>query len=104
MSEKYIGYRDAEHIPFCVVRCKVKLLPAEKVCFRDGNWAVKWDGHSDVMWHGVADPFGEDIIEQEKPFKLYIRKECFHGLTHHFMITTNEDGGTSTCHNSCNVM
>ena len=105
-TEHHVGFRDAIHVPFIVVRCKAPLQPGEKVSLRDRNWCVPWGGlpePEEPDWHGVVNPFLDSIIPPETPFEVYIRKECFSRLRHDFIIETRDDGGTETCHAVCNI-
>jgi hypothetical protein len=100
------GFRDAIHVPFVMVTCGDTLRPAEKCSLRDENQCVRWQGGSpdiEPMWHGIADPFRESEIPSGEVFPLYIRKECFHGLTHDFQIEVHDRGGTGTCHSVCDI-
>lgn len=104
----YIGFRDAIHVPFIVTACDVAVCPGEKLSLRHGEreglvTCVKWREGDEIMWHGVADMFAEKIIPPNEPFRLYIRKECFSGLTHQFQIEVQDRGGTDTCHSVCDI-
>ncbi len=98
------GFRDAIHVPFIIVTCENALVPGEKCSLRDEKSCVKWNGTAEEpMWHGVADPFRESVIDAGVLFPLYIRKECFSGMRHDFMIEVHDRGGTDTCHTVCNI-
>lgn len=107
-----VGTRDAIHVPFVMVTCQTALNPGDKCSLRGtGDECVKWGGKPEVgecyetepRWHGVADPFLEADIQAGTVFALYIRRECFSGLTHNFKIEIDDRGGTSTCHYVCNI-
>jgi hypothetical protein len=101
------GFRDAIHVPFIVCKCIATLNPGEKCSLRGGDERityVPWRGGDAIDWHGVADPFAKDPIQPGELFRLFIRKECFSGLTHQFQIEVHDTGGTNTCHEVCNIV
>lgn len=116
MSE-ILGFRDAIHVPYIVLKCNGALMPGQKCSLRgdryeeEGISCVPWipgDGANEfgdppLDWHGVADPFRETPIVDGDLFRLYIRKECFSGMTHAFQIEVHDRGGTATCHSVCNI-
>jgi hypothetical protein len=100
------GFRDAIHVPFIVVTCDVTVEPGTKCSLRSEESCVRWEGRNqseEPEWHGVADPFRESKIIGGESFRLMIRKECFSGLTHNFQIEVGDRGGTSTCHQVCDI-
>ena len=109
-SDGQPGFRDAIHVPYILVTCETILTPGDKISLRDENTCVKWgtaprhkwEG-DEPMWHGVADPFREELILAGTAFRCMIRKECFSGLRHDFMIEVNDRGGTDTCHSVCDI-
>lgn len=106
MLNNYAGFRDAIHVPFIMVTCDEILNPGDKCSLRNDNKCVEWGGRSEQdepMWHGVADPFRESNIPAGELFPVYIRKECFSGLTHNFQIEVHDRGGTNTCHQVCDI-
>ena len=109
MTTMYEGFRDAIHVPFIAVKCGVELLPGDKLSLRHKGddescvTCVRWNAGDEIMWHGIADPFLEKPIARGELFRLFIRKECFSGLTHQFQIEVNDRGGTDTCHSVCNI-
>lgn len=102
----YEGFRDAIHVPFVVCKCVAPLHPGEKCSLRGSESRityVPWRSGDNIGWHGVADPFREAAIQPGELFRLFIRKECFSGLTHRFQIEVHDTGGTDTCHSVCNI-
>jgi hypothetical protein len=104
-AKDYLGDRDAIHMPYVCVKSEHFIGRANKVSLRDDNMCVPWFGRVDEPdWHGISDPFSEKtIVEPGVVFRVYIKKECFRGLRHDFVIETNDSGGTDTCHSVCNV-
>ena len=115
---EHLGFRDAIHVPYIIVTCDTELQPGDKVSLRNIGYdrtvigSVKWGGNPESgedwctvepMWHGVADPFRENAIPAGEAFSVWIRKECFSGLTHSFQIEVNDRGGTNTCHSVCDI-
>lgn len=108
------GFRDAIHVPFIVCKCVAPLNPGDKcslrgdenhityVTWKKGDGANEY-GDPELDWHGVADPFREVQIQPGELFRLYIRKECYSGLTHQFKIEVHDRGGTANCHSVCNI-
>lgn len=108
------GHRDAIHVPFIVCKCIAPLHPGEKcslrgsdshityVSWRPGDGANEY-GDPPLDWHGVADPFRESPIQAGESFRIYLRKECFSGMTHHFNIEVHDRGGTVNCHSVCDI-
>jgi len=117
MDDQALNRRDAIHVPYITVTCPTQLNPGDKCSLRqdDGKiTCVKWGGlpeHSsseyddniEPIWHGVADPFSEAPILAGQIFALYLRKECFRELRHDFTIEVHDRGGTSTCHQVCDI-
>lgn len=116
MNSEQIGHRDAIHVPYIVSVCDVSLNPGEKVSLRNPTdtsecRCVRWGGLPNIddedrgepMWHGVADPFVDGVILAGTPFRLMIRKECFTRMTHTFEIDVHDRGGTTHCHQVCDV-
>ena len=102
----HVGYRDAIHVPFIVVTCDRNINPGDKISLRMDDKCVLWgygDGIEEPMWHGVVNPFLEQTVLAGKPFRVFIRPECFSRLRHDFTIETNDDGGTDTCHLTCDI-
>jgi hypothetical protein len=103
------GFRDAIHVPFVVTKCNELLQPGAKCSLRDEDYdnpriaCVRWSDGDRPDWHGIADPFRETPIAAGELFRLYIRKECFSGMTHQFQIEVHDRGGTDTCHSVCNI-
>lgn len=99
-----IGFRDAIHVPFIVVRSGEQLSPGDKCSLREENYCVKWwNIFGEPIWHGVVDPFVEQPFLPGTPFRLFIRKDCYSALRHVFEIEVHDRGGTDTCHEVCNV-
>ena len=103
------GYKDAIHVPYVMVKCNVDLQPGDKCSLRSEqsdmgeNSCVRWNGEPRPMWHGVADPFLEAMIPAGELFACHIRNECFRGLRHDFVIEDHDQGGTDTCHQTCDL-
>lgn len=102
--DKRAGFRDAIHVPFIIVTADTVIRPGDKCSLRHENKCEKWGGRDDEpMWHGVAEPFRETDIPVGELFAVFIRKECFSGLTHNFQIEVHDRGGTDTCHDVCDI-
>lgn len=120
MPKENLGYRDAIHVPYVVVKCDQPLLPGDKVSLRgsydDVTECVKWRGlpdgrmvdehhmgETEPMWHAVAEPFTEKEIPAGAAFRAMLRPECFSSMRHVFRIEVHDTGGTSTCHQVCDI-
>lgn len=105
------GFRDAIHVPFVVVTCGENAPRGHRAYFvrewdeGETKKCILW--HRDAPhpdWHGVVDPFSEhDVIPAGQPFRLMVRERFFSRMRHVFEIEVHDRGGSSTCHQVCDV-
>lgn len=89
IGEKFIGRRDAFHVPAIVATCEESVKSGQPVRFTDNTFRKVRPGRKD--WHhGVVDPF-RGLVEADEPFWVMLSPGTALNLSHYFDVSLDGD-------------